>query len=109
MTWNHKKIKQKTKKTKKEKENLHNDTNNSLNPTYQLNFNLLYFLNTNSSNYAKKKQSKPTLNTLINLFAIHIHDSHEVTLVHWHVNGRIHFYYADDMNSSNTAHIIKSR
>jgi len=69
-------------KNKKNKKRKNNDTNNSLNPTYQLNFNLLYFLNTNSSNYAKKKQSKPTLNTLINLFAIHIHDSHEVTLVH---------------------------
>ena len=72
MTWNHKKIKQK----KKEKENLHYDTNNSLNPTYQLNFNLPYFLNTNSSNYAKKNSQNlhltPWLIYLLFTFMIHM-------------------------------------
>jgi len=36
----------------------------------------------------------------------HVQDSHWVALIHRNIGGRIHFFYADDMNSPNTAQMI---
>jgi len=68
-----------------------------------------YFLNPNSSNYAKKNKTKPTLNTPTIIIPIHINGAHWVALVHQNMNGHIHFLYADDMNSSTTASSIRTR
>lgn len=63
-----------------------------------------YFLHLSSSKYARKTKTKPTLETPIILIPFHINDS----ITRQQVNGHIDFYYADNMNSSNIAHIIKT-
>jgi hypothetical protein len=65
-----------------------------------------YFLHSSSSKYAKRTRTKPTLDHPIILLPLHIMDSHWIALVHQRIDDLIHFFYLDDMNSSNTAHII---
>jgi hypothetical protein len=66
-----------------------------------------YSLHSSSSRYANKTRTKPTLYTPIILMPLHVQDSHWVSLIRRNIDGRLHFYYADDMNSPNTAHMIR--
>jgi hypothetical protein len=67
-----------------------------------------YFLHSKSSRYAECTKSKPTLNTKTIVIPIHINGSHWVALVHRNSKGKIHFFYADDMNSNKTETMVKT-
>ena len=66
-----------------------------------------YFLHSSSSKYAKRTKTKPNLDHPIILMPFYIMDSHWVTLVRRKFDDRIHFFYSDHMNSSNTTHLIQ--
>jgi hypothetical protein len=56
-----------------------------------------------------EQKTELTIDSLTIIIPIHIHASHWVALVRHIINGRVLFFYTDDMNSSNSATIIKSR
>jgi hypothetical protein len=68
-----------------------------------------FFLHSHSSNYAKKTQMKPTLNSQSMLIPIRIIVCHWVALV-WRVHDdRTYFLYSDDMNLANVADTVRSK
>jgi hypothetical protein len=68
-----------------------------------------FFIHAQSSNYSKKSNSKPSLNSATILIPIHIQGCHWVALVHRTIAGRVFFMYSGDMNSINTTETIRMK
>jgi hypothetical protein len=63
---------------------------------------LKFFLHENSSRFAHSTKVKPTLSSDIILIPVFIHASLWVAIVHRLIHGKVHFFYTDDLNSTNT-------
>jgi Ulp1 family protease len=68
----------------------------------------IFFLHNGSSRYAKKTQSKPSINSDNIVIPIHIHGCHWVALARHIIGSRTFFLYAYDLNSASTFDTIKS-
>jgi len=67
-----------------------------------------FFLHENTSRFAQSTKVKPTLSAEIILIPFFIHASHWVAIVRRLIDGKVHFFYSDDLNSTNTYESIRS-
>lgn len=67
----------------------------------------IFFLHENSSRYSKSTKLKPTIHDDTILIPFYIHESHWVAIVRRYINGKIYFFYSDDLNSSSTYDSIR--
>jgi len=67
-----------------------------------------FFLHNDSSRYAKRTTSKPSIDTDTILIPIHIHGCHWVALARKKICQDTYFLYADDLNSPNTYDTVRT-